>query len=383
MMLGAITMNEFDANLDIEQEPLKVSVLREELVKLTKDSNKAIVLNQFIYWSERTKTARNFVKEEMIRVQQYTDKDDADVLEYLAEDLKQGWIYKAANELIDDTMLTVSKATMTRIIKDLLDNGWIMKRKNPRYNGDNTPQYRVNLMKIQIDLYELGYSLNGYKLISQFVDFAEVKKFKDKYDSNRTMDKPNNGTSTQNETGVNHSDSTSIQNETTLLQNETSSNQIGITPLQNETTLPKITETTTEITSESEEEELNIIKKSDTKLGELIKIAKESEEFSVVIQMLFESNIELDDVMDIATGLKSRGSVNIDAIKQQLDWIEHKSKTEGIGNLSKYFLNGYDKRVLAIGVETREDFKNEFKRRMGIDRANTVKVPMHNWLDDE
>ena len=47
---------------------LKRVVIKEELVVLTGDFRCAILLNQFIYWSERTADAAKFLKEERKRI---------------------------------------------------------------------------------------------------------------------------------------------------------------------------------------------------------------------------------------------------------------------------------------------------------------------------
>lgn len=62
-----------------------------------------------------------------------------------------------------------------------------MQRKNPRYSGDNTPQYRVNLLQIQIDLYKIGYSLNGYRMIMNFVDLAKIEKLEEKLNGEKHL----------------------------------------------------------------------------------------------------------------------------------------------------------------------------------------------------
>lgn len=338
-------------NFEVEEimKPLKTAVLREELVALTKDSNQAIVLNQFLYWSERTKTSSNFIKEEMARVKKFTE-GDTEVLGEVAEDLGQGWIYKAANDLIEDTMLTISKATMTRIINSLLDNGWIMKRKNPRYSGDNTPQYRVNLIKLQLDLYEIGYSLGGYRLISSFVDFAKLSNFKETYESLQNSskeesqsedsdDKPSDDTSTQNETG-------SLQNETRSFQNETGANQNETTSFQNETTLPEITsQITSESTSEREEEDNIYNARSEISepipLEAITEIVINDKELLEMTKYLLGQDILEGEILKILLFLKDNKRYLIpDLIMQQVNRNRGKAVTEGLFDYSQYFING-------------------------------------------
>lgn len=134
--------------------PLKVAVIREELVALTSDALHAVVLNQFIYWSERIRDYDQFVLEEQQR------QSDT-VLS-----LRHGWIYKRASDLIAETMLSISEGTMRRLIRKLVEQGWISERQNPDNKWDKVLQYRTNIFKIQRDLQQLGYALNGFKLLA-------------------------------------------------------------------------------------------------------------------------------------------------------------------------------------------------------------------------
>lgn len=52
---------------DIMRNKLKRVVIKEELVALTGDAISALVLNQFIYWSERRHDFDKFIKEERER----------------------------------------------------------------------------------------------------------------------------------------------------------------------------------------------------------------------------------------------------------------------------------------------------------------------------
>lgn len=137
-------------------EVLKRVVIKEELVELTKDYRKAILLNQFLYWSQRIRDFDTFIKEENKRMNN-SDTDDKPIT------LQRGWIYKSAEELIDETMLGVSKQTIGRLLNDLCENKWLERRRNPKYKWDKTYQYRVNLIKICHDLYNIGYILQDYK----------------------------------------------------------------------------------------------------------------------------------------------------------------------------------------------------------------------------
>ncbi len=139
------------------QSPLKRSVIKEELVKLTGDFTKAIILNQFIYWSERVTDFDRFIEEEKRRCA--NDGQEATIT------LNEGWIYKTAEELAEETMLGKAPSNMRVHITYLVKHGWILERTNPIHKWDRTKQYRVNISKLQMDLNALGYALEGYQLV--------------------------------------------------------------------------------------------------------------------------------------------------------------------------------------------------------------------------
>jgi len=204
---------------------LKRAVIKEELVALTGNPNRAIVLNQMIYWSERTKDTDKYLRDEIARSKMAMGQQEREQAEKLEElDLfSHGWIYKSAVELSEETMIGVSKSTMGTYLKHLVDNGWLDKRKNPQWKGDNTFQYRVNLVKIQSDLEALGYALEGYPLLSK---------------SKNTTPMSNNRTS---EFG-NKTDGSEIEQPVRKSNNQ----------FENRTTLPEITsEITSKITTKS------------------------------------------------------------------------------------------------------------------------------------
>jgi hypothetical protein len=142
---------------------LKRAVVKEELVALTCDYTDAIILNQFIYWSERTKDFDKFIDEEKKRYQ----NEGIDI----TINPTNGWMYKKAEELSEETMVNLAPANMRNRIKKLIDKEWIEERRNPYIKWDKTLQYRVNLIKIAKDLFDLGYILQDYKVnISEFTN---------------------------------------------------------------------------------------------------------------------------------------------------------------------------------------------------------------------
>jgi len=182
-------------------QKLRRAVIKEELVAITDDGILAVVLNQMIFWSERVRDVDNFIIEEKRRASAHGTE--------LIMPLCHGWIYKSANELVDELMGVVSKQTMSRYLQSLCDMGFLTQRKNPAYKWDNTWQYRVNLNAIQKALCEHGYVLEGY-----------VFKY--------------NLSTTQFESWTTHGESSIPQIESIANQNESLKTQI-------ESTIPKIT----------------------------------------------------------------------------------------------------------------------------------------------
>ena len=133
---------------------LKKGVIKEELVALTGDWRSALVLNQLLYWSTRTKDADKFLEEERSR-----DPD-------MNVELTHGWIYKAASELAEELMIGVAETSILRYMSILVEKGWVDRRRNPRHKWDRTWQYRPNILKIQTDLQALGYALADYPLMT-------------------------------------------------------------------------------------------------------------------------------------------------------------------------------------------------------------------------
>ena len=151
---------------------LKRVVIKEELVELTGDFRSAIILNQFIYWTERMRDTDKYIEEEIERASKEDIKIDIDK--------SYGWIYKTTDELNEEVMLGMSAATIRKYIKQLIDAGYLKERKNPKYKWDKTMQYRVDIYKVQLELAKLGYALEGYKLLPniQIEDNDSVEEMK-------------------------------------------------------------------------------------------------------------------------------------------------------------------------------------------------------------
>jgi len=137
---------------------LKRSVIKEELVILTGSFERALILNQFLYWTERVYDFDKMIAEENQRRLTHGIEEQIN--------LNNGWIYKSAEELNEEIMINKSPATILKHLDVLISNGWIRKRNNPNFKWDRTYQYRVNLVKLQADLHRIGCPLDGFKKIS-------------------------------------------------------------------------------------------------------------------------------------------------------------------------------------------------------------------------
>lgn len=144
-----------------ELKKLKRAVIKEEYIAITGDFQKAVILNQFIYWSERVSDFDEFIRQENNRATQHGFEE---------QELTNGWIYKTAEELSEETMLGLSSASMRSHIKALIDLGFISERNNPKYKWDRTKQYRVDLVAITKALMNEGFVLEGYKINLPFLE---------------------------------------------------------------------------------------------------------------------------------------------------------------------------------------------------------------------
>ena len=168
---------------------LKRVVIKEELVELTGDYRPAIILNQMLYWTERMFDTDNYIREEKTRA--LNNDTEINIME------SKGWIYKTAEDLNEELMVGMSTPTIRKYIKQLVEKGYLVQRKNPKYKWDKTMQYRVDLYKIQLDLGKLGYALEGYRLLPNIQIVEEIEESEDiEVDENKKdlpvgADKPN------------------------------------------------------------------------------------------------------------------------------------------------------------------------------------------------
>ncbi len=138
---------------------LKRVVIREEYVALTGNYIRAILLHQLEYRQKCAFDVDRYVAEEGERLAQ--DGVEANVLP------ANGWFYKKAAELAEETMLDLDETTIRRHVKYFIQRGWVNERRNPRKKWDRTMQYRLNLVRIKSELETIGYQLEKWVFKNQ------------------------------------------------------------------------------------------------------------------------------------------------------------------------------------------------------------------------
>jgi len=133
---------------------LKRVVIREEYVALTGTYVRAILLHQLEYRQKCAFDVDRYLAEEGERLSQ--EGIEANLLP------ANGWFYKKAAELADETMLGLDETTIRRHLKSFIRRGWVNERRNPKKKWDRTMQYRLDLVKIKRELEALGYQLEEW-----------------------------------------------------------------------------------------------------------------------------------------------------------------------------------------------------------------------------
>lgn len=270
------------------------AVIKEELVALTGSYKLAVVLNQLIYWSERREDADKFLAEEKKRIRMQNkhvdDEKDKMIESFFEIANSHGWVYKKAEELATETMMKISAKTMLTYLDELVENGWLQKRQNPRYNFDRTYQYRVNLVKIQNDLHKLGYSLEGYDL---------------------GFGTPDSRNENEQNSGIGGSDISEIP-KICNFQNVNGSGKNVNASVKNERAIPEIT---TEITTDILDDE-----------GQQPKQEENEETIKQEYKAMFGNNLP-KNVMPILLGLK-----NLDDVKRVFRILNDKQKNGKVKN---------------------------------------------------
>ena len=172
---------------------LKKIILREDLFAITKETYTAIILGRFIYWLDKTKDFDDYIEEERQRGKVLGKEIDFP--------LTNGWIYKKADDIIEECMLDISKTTTMRIIDKLIKAGYLKQRTNPRFKFDKVYQYRVDIIKVCEDIKSLGYSVDEYRYL-----------LKRQINNDETSEVQNETSEVQNETAIPYITSSYITN---------------------------------------------------------------------------------------------------------------------------------------------------------------------------
>ena len=138
------------------ERKLKRAIIKEEYVEITGDVFSAVILNQFIYWLDKMRDVDEYITQERKRA---TENGSSVKIE-----LTNGWIYKTAEELSNETMLGLSENTIRKYLQNLIDKGFLAVRTNENYKWDRTKQYRVDLVAVERALSEKGFHLSDYKI---------------------------------------------------------------------------------------------------------------------------------------------------------------------------------------------------------------------------
>lgn len=109
---------------------LKRVIVKEELMALTGNVNEAIVLDQLIKWSKK---------------------------DCCLTESQSCWIRKTSAEMLDEIMFAVSRKTVDRAFKSLVDKKIVNRRKSPHDKFDHAWQYQINLIFIKSELLNMGY----------------------------------------------------------------------------------------------------------------------------------------------------------------------------------------------------------------------------------
>lgn len=217
---------------------LKRAIIKEEYIAITGDMLESVILNQFIYWSERVWDFDKFIKEENERQERYCRPSQGE--EPTMQPLLHGWIYKKAAELKDEIMSTDSEKTINRKLSSLVEKGFLDRRNNPKIKYDRTYQYRVNFENIIKALLEKGYILQDYKVDLKFI--VEALK----------TDKGQNDDCSKNKDDNSKGQIDALKNQIVVLKN-----QIDALKEQGVQAIPKTTtETTPETIPEGIQEDL-------------------------------------------------------------------------------------------------------------------------------
>jgi hypothetical protein len=158
---------------ETKMEELQRVVIKEELMALvgtyydkkTGIHMRAAFLNNLIFWqSIQLKSDKKYMQKIQRAI---ASKISEKSLKKMKESCRDGWFYKTAEDNEIELMGFCSPSSITRMNKEFQEQGWLELGKNPdpKQKYDRSTWYRLNLEKINADLNNLGYHLDGFKEI--------------------------------------------------------------------------------------------------------------------------------------------------------------------------------------------------------------------------
>lgn len=146
--------------------PLKRTILREEFLILTGSPLRALVLNQFLYWTGRFFEFDRIILEEKIAATQSGNQSPHDFLCFQ----NKAWFFKRMVDLKDEIMLDVSDDDLWSSVVYLIQNDWVESQKIDENDQKDTFRFCCHIQKIQQDLGQLGYVLPHFSLLGSPAD---------------------------------------------------------------------------------------------------------------------------------------------------------------------------------------------------------------------
>jgi len=139
---------------------LKRAIIKEELVALLGDHIQALILDKFLEWYKNDAIFNSFIEEipdeEIVLLKEMFEPGYLEKTRFRGE-----WICKSAKALKEELMINMSIQTIGNRIKDIVNRGYLERRKNPDFRkGIQTFEYRLNIPKIETDLQKLGYVID-------------------------------------------------------------------------------------------------------------------------------------------------------------------------------------------------------------------------------
>ncbi|WP_374724114.1 hypothetical protein [Calidifontibacillus erzurumensis] len=144
-------------------EKLRRAVIREELLALTRDWGKAIILDKILFW---TGLVYEMERSDRERIEEMKKIDPEKAAEFESK-LRDGWFYKTVEEFEEEIFGVQSSKTINRKLNELILENYVLADKSGARNKtkyDRKIWYRANIELIQRDLLRLGYPLEGYKI---------------------------------------------------------------------------------------------------------------------------------------------------------------------------------------------------------------------------